>query len=66
MEARKYFALFMTAFYLLAGVVLLFTDLLGDSITRYRNAIGAILIAYGILRAVLYFTRRKSGTGATP
>ncbi|MDX9750508.1 MAG: hypothetical protein RBT71_05460 [Flavobacteriales bacterium] len=53
----------MTAVYVGAGLLLLFTDALNDTVTRYRMAIGAILVAYGILRAVLYFTRRKPPSG---
>lgn len=66
MAARRYFALIMTVVYVAAGLSLLFTDVLGDTVTRYRKAIGAILVAYGILRAVLYFARRKGTTGGTP
>ncbi len=65
MAARKYFALIMTVVYITAGLALLFTDVLDDTVTRYRKAIGAILVGYGILRAVLYFSRRK-GAGGTP
>jgi uncharacterized membrane protein HdeD (DUF308 family) len=62
-QPRRIFALAMTAVYVGAGLLLLFTDALNDTVTRYRMAIGAILVAYGILRAVLYFTRRKPPSG---
>ncbi len=52
--------LFMSAFYLIAGCVLLFTDLFADRITDYRNEIGGVLIGYGILRFFLWQRWNKS------
>lgn len=59
MEPRRIFALVMTVVYVLAGLALLFTDALNDTVTRYRKGIGAVLLAYGIIRLVLHFTRRR-------
>jgi hypothetical protein len=33
--------------------------LVNDTVTRYRKGIGAVLLAYGIIRLVLYFTRKR-------
>lgn len=53
----KHFALIMSAFYVLAGGVLVFTNLLGELIHSYRLPIGLLLIGYGVVRAYLW--RRK-------
>ncbi|MCC6541006.1 MAG: hypothetical protein IT225_02180 [Flavobacteriales bacterium] len=46
--------LFMSAFYTLAGLALLCTDLLADAVTAYRIPIGGVLVGYGLLRFVLW------------
>ncbi|HNR55234.1 MAG TPA: hypothetical protein PKJ19_08715 [Flavobacteriales bacterium] len=46
--------LFMSAFYTLAGLALLFTNVLVDTITTYRMLIGGVLVGYGVLRFVLW------------
>ncbi|MBS1582247.1 MAG: hypothetical protein JST66_08625 [Bacteroidetes bacterium] len=53
----KYFALAMSAVYVLAGCAFLFTDALVQFIPRFRLPIGLVLVGYGILRFFLW--RRK-------
>lgn len=51
--------LVMSAFYTLAGLALLFTDVLADTITTYRSLIGGVLVGYGLLRSVLWWQWRQ-------
>ncbi|MBK9759968.1 MAG: hypothetical protein IPO90_08375 [Flavobacteriales bacterium] len=53
----KFFALVMSALYVLGGSALLLTDWLEDIIRSYRLPIGIMLIGYGVVRAYLW--RRK-------
>lgn len=46
--------LFMSAFYLIGGCVLLFTDVFADRIADHRMVIGGVLVGYGILRFFLW------------
>ena len=53
----KFFALGMSALYVIAGSALLLTNWLEDIIRTYRIPIGIMLIGYGVVRAYLW--RRK-------
>jgi hypothetical protein len=53
----KYFALLMSAVYLAAGALILFTNFLYPQITRFRVPLGIILMAYGVVRWFIW--RRK-------
>ena len=53
----KYFALVMSALYVLGGCVFLFTDALQEHIRTFRLPLGIMLMAYGVVRAYLW--RRK-------
>ena len=53
----KYFALVMSALYVLAGCLFIFTAVLREQITVFRLPLGLMLVAYGVVRA--YFWRRK-------
>ena len=53
----KYFALSMSALYVLAGCLFLFTDMLAEHIRTFRAPLGLMLVAYGVVRA--YMWRRK-------
>ena len=53
----KYFALLMSALYVLAGGALLTTDARHEQIGAFRVPLGILLVAYGVVRASLW--RRK-------
>lgn len=53
----KYFALVMSALYVLVGCIFLFTDALQTRISAWRLPLGIMLVAYGVVRAYLW--RRK-------
>ena len=53
----KYFALVMSALYVLVGCLFLFTDVLLEQIRMFRLPLGLMLVAYGVVRAYLW--RRK-------
>ncbi len=53
----KYFALVMSALYVLLGCLFVFTPVLGEQIRTFRLPIGLMMIAYGLVRAFLW--RRK-------
>lgn len=53
----KYFALVMSALYVLVGCLFLFTDMLLEQIRMFRLPLGFLLVAYGVVRAYLW--RRK-------
>ncbi len=53
----KFFVLAMSALYVLAGCVFLFTNALVELIPRFRSPLGLLLLGYGVVRA--YMWRRK-------
>ncbi len=53
----KYFALAMSALYVLIGCLFLFTDVLLEQIPDFRLPLGLLLAGYGVVRAFLW--RRK-------
>lgn len=46
----KILRLVMPAFYLLAGVLLLFTGFLAEQTGKYQRVVGAFMLLYGIFR----------------
>jgi len=54
----KYFSLVMSLLYGLAGALLLFTDFLKPEITRFRIPLGVVLVAYGVLRGLMWRAKR--------
>lgn len=63
MSYRTLFALFMSVIYVLAGLVLLFTDMLRASIPLYRPILGGVLVGYGLLRAGMWWNRYRKEKG---
>ena len=56
---RTILALCMPVVYTLAGAMLLFTPVLSDTIVRFRPVLGGILLGYGLLRAFLWWNKRR-------
>lgn len=56
-KRMKYFAVAMSALYLLAGSAFLFSNALINYIPRYRIPLGLLLVGYGVLR--FYMWRKK-------
>ena len=56
----------MPVVYVIAGAMLLFTDVLSDIIVRYRSAIGCVLIGYGLLRIVLVVRKSLQENPSNP
>lgn len=55
----KYFALAMSAVYVLAGCALLFSDVLIDLFPRFRTPLGILLVGYGVVR--FYMWQKRNG-----
>lgn len=55
----KWFALVMSLLYVVAGCLLLFTTAM-PAIDTFRTAIGAVLIAYGVIRGVVWIRKNKA------
>ncbi len=56
----KWFAVFMSVVYIVAGCIMLFTNIAGDVVSQYRTIFGAVLVGYGVLRGVLWFRKNKA------
>lgn len=63
---RTILALCMPVVYALAGATLLFTSVLGDMIVRFRPVLGGILLGYGLLRAFLWWNKRRKAVEEQP
>jgi uncharacterized membrane protein HdeD (DUF308 family) len=50
----KYFALAMSVVYLVVGCLFLFTPFLSLQVTQFRTPLGLVLVAYGIIRGILW------------
>lgn len=50
----KYFALTMSVVYVLAGVMILFTNFMAPEISRYRIPLGLVLVVYGVVRGFMW------------
>ena len=61
----RWFSLAMSAIYLVAGAAIALTNVALDLIPRWRTALGAVLIGYGIVRMLLWYRKdrrqRESG-----
>lgn len=53
----KWFALVMSAIYLVVGALLLLDETFFAQITRFRLPMGLLLVAYGVIRGEMW--RRK-------
>ncbi|MEO7080926.1 MAG: hypothetical protein ABIY71_05330 [Flavobacteriales bacterium] len=53
----KYFSLVMSLFYVLAGAMILFTNLF-PQISKFRIPLGLILVVYGIIRGIMWRTKQ--------
>lgn len=53
----KYFSLVMSLFYVVAGAMILFTNML-PQISRFRIPLGLILVVYGIIRGIMWRTKQ--------
>ncbi len=49
-KAIRYFRLIMPAFYILVGILLLFTEFLVEQVGKYGRAAGGLMVIYGIFR----------------
>ncbi len=61
--AMKHFALVMSVLYVLAGGLLLATDILHDRIGVLRVPLGITLVIYGTVRAYLWRRKYADGSG---
>jgi uncharacterized membrane protein HdeD (DUF308 family) len=60
MEFRNIARLVMSVVYLIAGLLILCTDVLSDTISSYRTLLGAVLVGYGLLRGWLWYRGRAN------
>lgn len=56
----KWFAVFMSVVYIIAGCVLLFTDIASEVVSEYRTMLGAVLIGYGVVRGGLWLRKQSA------
>jgi hypothetical protein len=59
MAKLSWFALAMSVFYAVMGVLFLTTNVLAEPLPHYRPAIGAVLLGYGVLRGWMWFRKRR-------
>ena len=59
MTFRSAFELIMSLAYAALGAAFLFTTLLENVISRYRDAIGVVLMGYSLLRIALWYRKRR-------
>lgn len=50
----KYFALVMSLAYMGVGALILFTNFMLLQISRFRVPLGVILLAYGVVRIIMW------------
>lgn len=55
----KWFALVMSLLYVVAGCLLLFTTAI-PVVQEYRSAIGGVLVAYGVIRGVIWLRKNRA------
>ncbi len=60
MDLRNAFALGMSGFYILAGLLIGLTDVAKDVLPHYRPALALVLVGYGVLRLVMWLRRRRT------
>lgn len=63
MAKLSWFALAMSVFYLVMGLLFLTTDVLIGPLPHYRPAIGGVLLGYGLLRGWMWFRKRQNEAG---
>ena len=59
----KYFALAMSALYIVAGLLLMLTDAMSERIAAFRIPLGAVLVLYGAMRGWIWW--KKYGPNGT-
>ena len=59
----KYFAVAMSALYVLAGCAFVFSNALINYIPRYRIPLGLLLVGYGVIRFFMW--RKRSSAQAS-
>lgn len=59
MAKLQWFALAMSVFYAVLGVLFLATDVLAEALPHYRPAIGAVLLGYGLVRGWMWYRKRR-------
>lgn len=50
-KIRYYFGFFIVALYFVIGIAFLFTDVAIQQFPLYREAVGCVLLVYGVFRA---------------
>lgn len=55
----KWFALAMSLLYVVAGCLLLLTTAM-PMVQEYRTAIGGVLVAYGVVRGVIWLRKNRA------
>ncbi len=56
-KLRLYLSLLLFIFYLIIGILFLFTDIWDDFLSRGKEIIGIILILFGVLRLYIAYRR---------
>ena len=67
-KAIRYFRLIMPAFYILVGMLLLFTGFLAEQVGKFGHAAGGLMILYGIFRVyrtIIDNTKKESDETAS-
>jgi|CXWK01.1.fsa_nt_gi hypothetical protein len=62
MDVRTAFAVGMSGFYMLAGLVIGLTPFASDVLPSYRPALALVLVGYGLLRLGMWWRKRRSDT----
>ncbi|MBV6403351.1 MAG: hypothetical protein IT228_12050 [Flavobacteriales bacterium] len=64
MDLRSAFAVGMSGFYILTGLVIGLTPFASDVLPHYRTALAAVLVGYGLLRLGLWWRKRRRDPAA--
>ena len=60
----RWFALAMSAIYIIVGCLFLFTDVALDTVPRFRPGLATVLITYGLLRGWKWMRSQTKNTEA--
>jgi hypothetical protein len=60
MDVRTAFAIGMSGFYILAGLVIGLTPFASDVLPNYRPVLALVLVGYGLLRLVMWWRKRRA------
>lgn len=60
MDLRTAFAVGMSGFYILAGLVIGLTPFASDVLPHYRPVLALVLVGYGLLRLVMWWRKRRA------